>query len=104
MGIGFAYATVCSGGEPPIPNAMVIHHWQSNFLHLMASVFADALSIGTSSEQERSSRTSDILNMMKKSQFHDLRWLLAKSPSSQEQVTCRNPASQEHSSTDSLLQ
>merc|ERR1719253_685182 len=41
--LGYDYATVCAGGEPEMPGAMVTHHWANKFYHLLAAAFADAL-------------------------------------------------------------
>merc|ERR1711966_123178 len=40
--VGFAYSTVCAGGEPSRPDAMLNKDWNSNFFEFMASVFEEA--------------------------------------------------------------
>merc|ERR1719253_1830242 len=65
--VGCDYATICAGGKPDIPHAMVTHHWANKFYHLMAAVFADALD---------RKEFEEIANMLTDKDFDRLRQLL----------------------------
>jgi len=65
---GFAYATIVGNGKPPLANTLVIHHWGSNFVDLVAAVLADALN-----EQEYSS----FADMIHERRFDEIRDLVA---------------------------
>jgi len=65
--VGYDYASVCAGGLPDVPGAMVTHHWANTFYHLIASVFADALGM---------KEFQSVVELMNNNKFDELRELL----------------------------